>query len=452
MVITRKRLSRRTVLRGAGALVALPMLDAMAPALGFLRAKAAAPARRLGIFYVPNGMMMKDWTPAGEGSDFAFGPIMQPLAPFRDHMLVLSGLNNKNGWALPGEGTGDHARAPASFLSGVHVKKTEGADLHAGLSMDQVAARELGQQTQFASLEIGLESIEMSGSCDGGYSCAYSNTISWRTPTTPLPMEDDPRALFERLFGSSTSTDAKTREIRIHAERSLLDSVTDKVSRLQQGLGPADRVKLTEYLDAIRDAERRIQKAEEQSTRELPIVPRPAGIPASYEEHAKLMFDLLALAYQCDLTRISTFMLAHEVSNHAYPEAGVPEAHHDTSHHQNDPVKLEKLSKINTFHARMFAHFVEKLRSIPDLDGSLLDQSMLLYGAGISDSNVHMHDNLPLVLVGGGGGQVKGGRYVSYAKGTPLMNLHMTLLDILGVRVENLGDSTGRLNYLSDIA
>jgi hypothetical protein len=319
------------------------------------------------------------------------------------------------------------------------------------VSIDQIAARQLGSQTELASLELGLESPEILGSCDGGYSCAYSNTISWRTPTSPLPMEVDPRAVFERLFGSSASTDADARAAQMLRERSILDSVTDRVSRLERDLRPADRLRLTEYLEAIRDAERRIQRAEERSARELPVVQRPAGVPSSYEAHAKLMFDLLALAYQCDLTRISTFMLAHEVSNHAYLEAGVPDAHHDTSHHQNDPIKLQKLSKINTFHVKLFAYFVEKLRSIPDGDLSVLDRTMLLYGAGISDSNVHMHDNLPLVLVGGGGGGIKGGRHIRYQNGTPVMNLHMTLLDKLGVHVEALGDGTGRLDYLSDI-
>jgi hypothetical protein len=451
MIITRKQLSRRAVLRGTGAIIALPLLDAMVPAFASVRPRAAELARRLAVIYVPNGMMMRDWTPAGGETDFDVSPILQPLAPFRDQLLVLSGLNNKNGWPLPSEGMGDHARAPASFLSGIHVKKTEGADLYAGVSMDQIAARALGKETQLASLELALESVEFLGACDGGYSCAYTNTISWRTPTTPLPMEADPRALFERLFGSSTSTDAASRLAQIEKERSILDSVTDKVAQLQRDLPSGDRVKLTEYLEAIRDAERHIQKAEEQSARELPAVERPAGIPGTFEEHAKLMFDLLALAYQCDLTRVSTFMLGREVSNRAYPEVGVPEAHHDTSHHQNNPAKLVKLSKINKFHTRMLAYFVEKLRSTRDGDGSLLDHSLVLYGAAISDSNVHMHDNLPLVLVGGAAGQLKGGRHLRYPKGTPVTNLHVSLLDKLGVHVDNLGDSNGRLEHLADL-
>jgi hypothetical protein len=394
-------------------------------------------------------MMMKNWTPAGEGAGFELSPILEPLAPFRNDMVVLSGLDNRHGWALPGEGTGDHARAPASFLSGVHVKKTEGADIQAGLSMDQIAAREFGKDTQLASLELALESVEFLGACDGGYSCAYTNTISWRSPTTPMPMEHDPRALFERLFAGSNSTDPAARQIQIERERSILDSVVDKVARLQQELWPRDRSKLNEYLEAIREVERRIQKAEEQRARELPVVDQPAGVPATFEQHAKLMFDLLVLAYQCDLTRISTFMLGREVSQRAYPELGVPDAHHDTSHHQNDPAKLEKLSRINTYHVKMFAHFLERLRATRDGDGSLLDHSMFIYGAAISDSNVHMHDDLPLVLVGGGAGQIKGGRHLRYPKGTPVTNLHLTVLDKLGVPLDRLGDSTGRLQQLS---
>jgi hypothetical protein len=331
------------------------------------------------------------------------------------------------------------------------VKKTEGADIHAGLTMDQIAAREFGKETQLASLELALESVEFLGACDGGYSCAYTNTISWRSPTTPMPMENDPRALFERLFGGSNSTDPAARQIQIEKERSILDSVVDKVARLQRELWPRDRAKLNEYLEAIREVERRIQKAEEQSTRELPVVDQPAGVPATFEQHAKLMFDLLVLAYQCDLTRISTFMMGREVSQRAYPELGVPDAHHDTSHHQNDAAKLEKLSRINTYHMKMFAHFLERLRATPDGDGTLLDHSMFIYGAAISDSNVHMHDDLPLVLVGGGAGQIKGGRHLRFPKGTPVTNLHLTVLDKLGVPLENLGDSTGRLEQLADL-
>jgi hypothetical protein len=405
----------------------------------------------MAVIYTPNGMMMPNWTPRGEGRGFEFSPILEALAPYRDELVVISGLADKYGWPQGDEGTGDHARAAATFLTGVHVKKTEGADIRGGVSMDQVAARTLGTETQLASLELAIESVEFLGACDSGYSCAYANTIAWRSPTTPLPMENDPRAVFERLFGGSDSTDAAARAARVSKEKSILDSVTDRVQELRRGLAPRDQVKIAEYLDAVRDVERRIQKVEEQSARELPVVDRPAGIPPTFEEHARLMFDLLLLAFQTDMTRVSTFMLGREVSGRAYPEIGVPDSHHPTSHHQNDPEKLRKLEKINTFHLKQFAYFVERLRSTPDGDGSLLDHSLLLYGSGISDSNIHMHDNLPLVLVGRAGGRIAGGRHVTYPKDTPVTNLFLNMLDIVGVPAETVGDSTGRLEHLGDL-
>jgi hypothetical protein len=444
MIITRKHLSRRTVLRGIGATLALPLLDGMVPALSALARTAAAGVRRLGIIYTPNGMNMPQWLPKGDGADFELSPTLELLAPFRDQLLVLSGFADRYGWPTADEGTGDHARAAATFLTGVHIKKTEGADIQCGISMDQIAAATLGKATQLASLELAIESVEFLGACDAGYSCAYANTISWRTPTTPMPMENDPRAVFERLFGGSDSTDATARIARIHKERSILDSVAEGVAGLQRGLGLRDRAKLDEYFDAIRDVERRIQRAEEQSGRELPVVKQPAGIPATFEEHARLMFDLLTLAYQTDMTRVSTFMLGKEVSVRAYPEIGVPDAHHSVSHHQNNPEQLAKLGKVNAFHVKQFAYFLDKLRSTPDGDGSLLDHSMLLYGAGISDSNVHLHDNLPLVLAGGADGQIKGGRHLVNPKDTPVTNLFVTMLDNVGVPVESIGDSSGR--------
>ena len=451
MMLTHKRLSRRTMLRGLGATIALPLLDSMVPALSALRTTAAAGVRRMAIIYTPNGMMMPNWTPKGEGAAFEFSPILEALAPYRDQLLVLSGLADRYGWPQGDEGTGDHARAAATFLTGVHVKKTEGADIQGGVSMDQIAAKALGAETQLASLELALESVELLGACDSGYSCAYANTIAWRSPTTPLPMENDPRAVFERLFGATDTTDAAARLARIAKERSILDSVGERVRALQRGLGPRDTAKVAEYLDAVRDVERRIQKAEQQSARHLPVVERPAGVPATFEEHAKLMCDLLLLAFQTDMTRVSTFMLGREVSGRAYPEIGVPDSHHPTSHHQNDPEKLAKLAKINVFHMKQFAYLVEKMRATPDGDGTLLDHSMLLYGSGISDSNVHMHDNLPLVLVGGGAGQIKGGRHLQYPKDTPVTNLFLNMLDKLGVPAEGIGDSTGRLEYLSGV-
>ena len=451
MFITQKHIPRRTVLRGLGAALALPLLDGMVPAVAAMRNTAANPVRRLGAFYVPNGMEMRAWQPHGDGREFKFSQILQPLAPFREQVNVLTGLCDNVAVPLPGEGIGDHARASATWLTGVHVKKTEGLDIHAGTSMDQIAAQVLGKETQLASLELGLDSVETLGACDAGYSCAYTNTIAWRTPTTPLPMENDPRAVFERLFGSADSTDAAARLARIRQDRSVLDYVTDRVAGLKQDLGTGDRAKLTQYLDAVRDVERRIQKAAEQSDREMPLVERPVGIPDTFDAHARLMFDLLALAYQTDLTRVGTFMLSREVSSRAYPEIGVPDAHHGCSHHQNDPVKLEKLAKINTFHIEQFAYFVDKLKSIPDGDGTLLDHSMLIYGSGISDGNIHFHMDLPTVVVGGGGGRLKGGRHLRYDTDTPVTNLYVSVLDKLGVPVESFGDSTGQLRYLSDI-
>ena len=451
MIITRKHLSRRTMLRGLGAAVALPLLDAMVPALSAARRTAANGPRRMAVVYTPNGMMMNDWTPVGEGADFAVSRILTPLARHRGRMLVLSGLADRYGWPQADEGTGDHARASGTFLTGVHIKKTEGADIRAGVSMDQVAAEVLSQETQLGSLELAIESVEFLGGCDAGYSCAYANTISWRTPTTPLPMMNDPRAVFERMFGVSDTTDAAVRVARMRKERSILDSVAEDAVILRGTLGTHDAVKLTEYLDAIRDAERRIELAEAQGERQLPLVDRPSGIPSTFEGHARLMFDLLTLAFRTDMTRVATFMLGREVSGRAYPEIGVPDSHHPVSHHQYDPEKLEKLSKINTFHVEQFAYFVDRLSEIGDGDRSLLDNSMLLYGSGISDSNVHMHDDLPLVLAGGGGGTIQGGRHLRYPKDTPITNLFLSMLDRMNVPVESIGDSTGRVEHLSGV-
>ena len=451
MFISQKHLPRRTVLRGLGASLALPLLDGMVPAYAALRKTAANPVRRLGVCYVPNGMEMRAWTPMGDGREFDLSPILQPLAPFRNRLNVLTGLADKVAVPLPGEGIGDHARASATFLTGVHVKKTEGLDIRAGIWMDQIAAQALGAETQLASLELGVDSVETLGACDAGYSCAYTNTIAWRTATTPLPMENDPRAVFERLFGSTDSTDVAARLARIRQDRSVLDYVGDRVAGLQQTLGAGDRTKLDQYFDAVRDVERRIHKAEEQSDREIPAFDQPVGIPDTFEAHSRLMFDLLALAYQTDLTRVGTFMLSREVSGRAYPEIGVPDAHHGCSHHQNDPAKLEKLAKINTFHMQQFAYFLDKLQSTPDGDGTLLDHSMMIYGSGISDGNIHFHMDLPIIVAGGGGGTLQGGRHLRYASDTPLTNLYVSVLDKLGVPVEQFGDSTGKLPYLSEI-
>jgi hypothetical protein len=449
MMISKKSLSRRTVLRGMGVSLALPLLDSMVPAMTALSRTAASPVRRFGTVYVPNGIQMINWKPKSIGTDFDLSPILSPMAPLRDKMIVVSGLTNKVADALPGEGAGDHSRGPACFLTCVHVRKTEGPDLQAGVSLDQIVARRYGRETQLASLELSLESTELLGACDVGYSCAYQRTITWRDEKTPLPMENDPRAVFERMFGESDTTEAAARASRLEQRRSILDSLTVNLARFQQGLGAGDRQRMDQYLHAVRDIERRIQRAEEQSSRELPAVDRPDGVPATFADHARLMFDLQLLAYQSDLTRVSTLMIAKEVSSRSYPEIGVPDPHHPISHHQNNPDKIAKVTKINTYHMSLFAEFVNKMKNTPDGDGSLLDHSLLLYGSGISDGDLHNHIDMPILLVGGAAGQLKGGRHLAFSTDTPLANLYITLLDKLGVPQERFGDSTGGLEPLT---
>jgi hypothetical protein len=438
MMITRKALSRREMLRAVGATVALPLLDSMVPAFGGSRVSAAAAVRRLGVIYVPNGIMMPWWTPKTEGAGFEFPDILKPLEPYRDHLRVLSGLNGVNGG-------GPHAGASTRFLTATAAKHSD-SELVAGVSMDQFAARQLGQYTQLASLELAIEGRDFAGSCDIGYSCGYTNTIAWRSETTPLPMENDPRVVFERLFGDGGTTDAKTRAARLKTDRSILDAVTEKTASLQSRLGAKDRAKLSDYLDAVRDVERRIQRAEEQSASnpEVPAVAQPAGVPARYDDHAKLMFDLQVLAYQADVTRVITFMLGREISGRTYPEINVFEAHHPTSHHQNDPAKIATVRKINTFHTSLFAYYLERLRATPDGDGSLLDHTLVLYGAGMSDSNAHSPNDLPILLAGGAAGPVTGGRHIKYAK-DPLANLHLSIMDKVGVPIDKIGNSVAPL-------
>jgi len=447
--ITRKHLSRRTMLRGLGTALALPWLDAMVPAAKAAKSTAAAPAVRLVFIYVPNGIIPGAWTPTVEGANFEFTRTLKALEPFRQHVTVVSGLAQINGRAL-GDGAGDHARAGATWLTGVHPKKTEGAGIHAGISADQIAAKEFGKSTQFASLEIGLESPSLAGGCDSGYSCAYSNTISWRGPTTPNPVEINPRAVFERLFGEGDSTDPKARMRNFKEQGSLLDYITGDIDRMETNLGSRDRGKLTEYLDSIRDVERRIQMAEAQNdTMKVPVIERPAGVPSEFEDHAKLMMDLQTIAFQADLTRVITFMMAREGSDRSYRQIGISDGHHPLTHHQNDPEKIEKVTQINTYHVKMLAYYLEKLRSTQDGDGNLLDHSLVLYGSSISDGNAHTHHNLPLVMAGGAAGRVKGGRHIQYPKETPMNNLLLTMLDKAGVPVpEKLGDSTGELKLL----
>jgi Protein of unknown function (DUF1552) len=441
MIVTKKSLPRRTFLRGMGVTLALPLLDAMTPAMSV----TARPAVRLGFVYVPNGIIMSKWTPVTEGPDFQFAPTMKPLEPFRDRLLAFSGLAQVNGRAL-GDGAGDHARAGATFLTGVHPKKSE-TDIRAAVSADQIAAQEFGKYTQLASLELGIESNQLSGGCDSGYSCAYSNTISWRSETTPLPIENNPRALFERLFGDGESTDAAARLALLEKQRSILDYVNGSLNRLGKSVGVSDRAKLDEYTDAIRDVERRIQQAEKQNAAlKLPLMERPTSVPDEFEDHVKMMMDLQVLAFQTDMTRVISLMMAREGSNRAYRTIGISDGHHDCTHHQDNQVKIDKIIKINELHVQMFAYLLERMKATPDGDGNLLDHSLILYGSSISDGNRHTHHDLPIVLAGGGAGQVKGNRHIVYPKDTPLNNLLLSMLETAGVPVEKLGDSTDKLS------
>ena len=448
MMITKKSVPRRTFLRGIGATLALPLLDAMVPALSASARTVAAPVRRLGFVYVPNGVNVSRWTPAGLGTTFEFSPTLTPLAPFRDRVTILSGLDSDPGESW-GAGGGDHARAQPSWLSATHPKKAE-AHVRAGTTIDQIVASEIGQQTQLASLEVALERTDLVGACSSvGYSCVYTDTISWRSPTTPLPMDNNPRTVFERMFGEGTTSAERLAHMR--RNRSILDAVMQQVAALQRNIGPSDRLRVDEYLYSIRDVEHRIQKAEEQSARLETLVPdRPSGAPQSFEEHCKLMFDLQALAYQADITRVISFLVTQEFTNRTYPQIGVNDPHHGTSHHQENPEKLEKLAKIDVYHVQLLTYYLEKLQSIPDGEGSLLDHTMLLYGGALSDGNVHAHVNLPLVVIGGGAGKLKGGRHLKYPSGTPMANLLVSLVNKMGVPIESIGDSIGPLSDFSD--
>ena len=442
MLIFKKAIPRRTMLRGLGATLALPLLDAMVPSLTALQRTAARPITRFGVMYVPNGMVMEQWTPVTEGAGFELTPTLAPLGPFRDDLLVLSNLACV---PSPGRPGGAHAKASTRFLTDISPPTSE-TWLDAGISMDQIAAREIGASTQLASLELSVESGETAGACDVGFACAYTNTISWLGPATPLPTENNPRMVFERLFGDSGSTDPKARLSRLRQDRSVLDSVREEVGQLQGTLGQGDRAKLIEYLDAIRDVERRIQRAEQQHGTALPVIDHPAGVPSTYDDHVKLMCDLQVLAYQADLTRVITFMLGREFSGVTYPQIDVPDAHHPITHHQQEAPKIAKVAKINHYHVTQFAYLLEKLRSTSDGDGTLLDHAVMMYGTGMGDCNAHDPRSIPLVLAGGRSAQLKGGRHIKYAKETPLANLHLTLLDKLGVHLDKMGDSTGRLD------
>ncbi len=435
--LTGRSLPRRTVLRGLGVTMALPLLEAMLPASSPRARAAARPAHRFLAFYVPNGMAMEYWSPKTEGRAFELSPILEPLAPFKDQMLVLSGINASWNYI--------HAGASGSFLTGTTRGGRNEVEILADVSMDQLLARHVAKDTQVASLELSMDAPANAGACTGILSCAYTHTISWRSPTQPLPMEYNPRAVFERLFGDSGSTARAAREARLLQQKSLLDSVNESLARLTRDLGVSDRTKVEQYTEAVRDIERRIQKAEEQRNLELPALDQPQGVPPVFEDHLTLMLDLQLLAFQSDLTRVITFMIGKEQSARPYPQIGVPEAHHPLSHHNDVPDIIAHMSKINRYHTELFSKYLARLRATPDGDGSLLDHMTIMYGSGISNSMRHSGVNLPLLLVGGGAGTLDGGRHVKYTDKPTIANLLVTLMDKLGAPVEKIGGSTGKL-------
>jgi hypothetical protein len=454
MFLSKRHLPRRTFLRGVGATLALPLLDAMVPALTAQSRTAARPLRRLGFVYMPNGVArnftgINYWTPLGEGTTFEFSPILKPLEPFRDRMVVVSGLAQHQADAHDDGANGDHTRGTSSWLTGVHPKRTEGADIRNGVSADQIAALQLGRDTALPSLELAIDLNFLGGQCENSYACAYMNTLSWSTATTPLPTENNPRIVFERLFGDGGT--AEQRVARARENRSILDSVMTDLARLQNSLGPSDRTKVADYVDSVREVERRIQRVEQRNVSDLPDLNQPSGIPERFDEHVKLMYELQWLAYRADITRVVTFMLGRELNFRTYPEIGITEGHHGLSHHQDNPNQLAKYAKLGTYQAELFSWFLEKLTSTPEGDGTLLDHSLFLYGAGLSNPNLHAHYDLPLVLVGSAAGQLKGGRHIVYKQETPMTNLLLSMLDKAGVKTETLGDSTGRLELLSGL-
>ncbi|WP_291982663.1 DUF1552 domain-containing protein [Luteitalea sp.] len=441
MIITRKAIPRRMFLRGIGAGVSLPLLDAMVPAMTALARTPARPVRRLGFVYMPMGCDLPRWTPSAEGRITELSPTLRSLAPVADQLTILSNLELKN--AYPGT----HATSNAAFLSAAKARWTESTDYYLGTTIDQVAAAQMGRNTLLPSLEMSMDLLQTVGQCDNGYACVYQNNLSWSSPTTPLPAEAHPRLVFERLFGEGGSS--ADRQAALRRRASLLDAVRDDITRLQTSLGPEDRARLDQYLDTVREVERRIQKAEAQTKdAPLPDLDRPAGVPASYADHARLMFDLQVLAMQGDVTRVITFQLARETSNRSYNEIGVSDPHHPLTHHGNDPDKVARMAKINAFHVSLFAYFLEKLQATPEGDGTLLDQSLYLYGSGMGDPNIHNHVDLPILVAGGGAGPVKGARHLRYAEPTPLANLHLTLLERAGVRLDAFADSRGRIDEL----
>lgn len=444
--VTKQSLSRRRFLRGASAAVGLPLLDAMVPAFG----QAPAPAKRIGFIYMPNGVAMNFsginyWTPKGEGTDMELSPILRPLERHRDRLSVITGLAHPQAEAQDDGANGDHTRSTASWLTGVHCKRTEGADVRNGVSADQIAADRLGKETVLPSLELGIDLNFLSGQCENSYSCVYLNTLAWRSPTAPMPTENNPRLVFERLFGNGGT--AEQRMAHAKKNRSILDSVADDFQRLAGTLGPTDRAQVEEYLESVREVERRIQAVENLGTDSgLPNLERPRGIPERFDDHVKLMYELQWLAFQADMTRVTTFMLGRELNFRTYPEIGINEGHHGLSHHQDRPEQIEKLSRLNNYQTDLFAWYLDKLASTPDGDGTLLDNSLFLYGASLSNPNLHAHYDLPITVVGGDRAQHEGGRHVVFEQNTPMTNLLLSLLDKVGVHADSLGDSTGRLD------
>lgn len=444
MIVTRKSLPRRSFLRGAGAMLGLPLLDAMIPSFTAMAATPAKPIRRLGYVYMPMGAHLPEWTPAGVGGPLTdLPPSLQALSPVVNQVSVLSNLDLQP--AYPGT----HATSNAAFLSAAKAKWTESSDYYLGTTVDQIAAQKIGQSTRLPSLELAMDLLETVGQCDNGYACVYQNNLSWSSPTTPLPAEAHPRIVFERLFGEGGSN-AERRE-ELEREGSLLDWVREDIARLQNQLGASDRSKVSDYLDTVREVERRIQRAEAETENAADIdFDRPIGVPNAYADHARLMFDLQVLAMQADVTRVLTFQLARETSNRAYPEIGVPDPHHPLTHNGGDPEKLARVAKINAFHVSLFAYYLEKLAATPDGDGTLLDHSLILYGSGMGDADIHDHRNLPVLVAGGAAGRHRGGKHIRYTNPTPLANLHLTLLDKVGVPLESFGDSTGKLHELDE--
>jgi len=442
MFITKKHLPRRTFLRGMGVSMALPLLDSMLPAATPLSQTAAKPATRLGFVYVPHGAVMDKWTPATEGPGFEFSPILKPLEPFRNQLNILSGFGHR-----AADTSAVHSLSPTTWLSGVRPKPTQGVDAYAGVTADQIAAQHLSQDTPLPSMELATEDhAGLLGACDRDYGCIYMNTLCWRTHTTPLPMEINPRKVFERLFG--TGSTPEERAARMVEDHSILDAILTETNGLQRSLGARDRATVSDYLESVREIERRIQNSSTQTIADVTLPDAPVGIPYSYDEHLNLMYDLMALAWQANITRVSSFMVAREESNRTYPQVGVPDGHHATSHHQNRPEKLEKLVKIQTFHITKLTRFLDRLKNTPDGDGSLLDHSMVLYGSNMSNSNLHNHFPLPTLLAGGASGQLKGGRHLKYEDHTPMANLLLTVLAKSGVKMDSIGDSTGLLENL----